>query len=84
MNPHNGYCQYRPGYGFSEGAAGRSHRRAGVTVLGNDGLDTICFCTSPKSAFTVWYQDHPLTSVYIFHDNPDVPYPSKKEVWKIL
>ena len=50
-----------------------------VTMLGNDGLNSLYFCTSPKSEFFIWYKNNPRTSIYLFDDDPNTPYPSANE-----
>ena len=55
-----------------------------VTKLGNDGLSRIYFITSMESNFFKYYQENPKTSVYLFDDDPNTPYPSMDEKYYSL
>lgn len=51
----------------------------GVTKVGNDELSALYFCTSAESIFYKYYIQNPKTSVYLFDDDPNTPYPSADE-----
>ena len=55
-----------------------------VTKLGNDDLKALYFCTSPDSDFWKWYVKNPQTSVFLFDDDRDIPYPSADEKYYSL
>jgi general stress protein 26 len=50
-----------------------------VTKLGNDGLNRIYFSTSPETEFFKYYKENPRTSIYLFDDDPNTPYPATDE-----
>lgn len=56
----------------------------GVTKLGNDDIYALYFCTSQESEFFKWYNENPKTSVYLFDDDPNTPYPSTDEKYYSL
>ena len=55
-----------------------------VTKLGNDGLSKIYYTTSMETNFFKYYEENPRTSVYLFDDDPNTPYPSMDEKYYSL